>query len=86
MHGSMHICLCPFCTHPTHPHSKALKVQLLDFSVTGYDLHLDHSIVHTELRQLSQLLEERCKTVAQVSGMSPSGQVGRCLTGGASGV
>lgn len=37
----------------------AKKVQLYDFSVTGYDLHLSHGIVHTEMKSLSTLLEQR---------------------------
>uniref|UniRef100_A0A7S2VV32 Uncharacterized protein n=1 Tax=Chlamydomonas chlamydogama TaxID=225041 RepID=A0A7S2VV32_9CHLO len=44
------------------------KVQLLDFSVTGYDLHLDHSVLHTEMRQLSQVLEDKCQVLHQVTG------------------
>jgi LIM-domain binding protein len=33
-----------------------LKIQLLDFSITGFDLHIDHTVVCTELRQLNQVI------------------------------
>lgn len=46
--------------------NSSLKVQLLDFNVTGYDLHLNHRVIQSEIRNLCHVLESRCQTVGHL--------------------